>query len=149
MFRQATERDLPPERIATITEMVLGYNGQDAELRRLQAIAWTKRPLKAEEMLTILNTEREPKPSIEKPRCVLCGGNKGRLNDENQHGLCRALNERGLETPSLGDDCPVCRGEGRLCVMTAGYALYNPNQRAIDAAFPKCPACNATGKEAK
>lgn len=146
MFRQATEQDLSQERIATINEMLTTYDGTDVQLRHLQAITVAKRrQLKAEEYLSILNTERELKPSESKPACILCSGTRGRLNEDGAHSLCAAFKAKGLETPNLGDDCIPCRGEGNLCMMTPGYALYNPNQKAMNAVFPKCPECDGTG----
>ena len=83
------------------------------------------------------------------PKCRLCSGSAGALDETGAHGLCTARAARGLATPSLGDRCPRCNGTkrtgrgGAMLSFDMGPARI---ARSIDAQFPPCRTCDGTGR---
>lgn len=82
-------------------------------------------------------------------KCKLCGGNAGRLNGEGEHNFCRARKNSGMDTPSLGDKCEECRGQGRVPKSKNGPMMFFDSPynitKAIEAWAPKCEKCGGTG----
>jgi len=77
-------------------------------------------------------------------RCKLCGAVSVRgLNENGEHWLCHFRSKRGASTPSLGDDCPDCAGNGRLPISSVGPC--NPNQEDMDVWAPPCGRCSGRG----
>ena len=81
--------------------------------------------------------------------CSICGGFARRLPDHGAHNLCAARVERGLPTPSLGNCCPDCDGQGST--GQGGVPLFldhlSPGEiaRSIAAQFPACVTCAGSG----
>lgn len=81
-------------------------------------------------------------------RCKHCNGNHmdQRLD---AHPLCTVRFRKGLPTPSLGDMCTSCNGEGRNVresawaeiSCTLGPAAF----RMLDVATTTCAVCKGTG----
>lgn len=82
-------------------------------------------------------------------RCELCGGNAGRLNDKGEHNFCRARKNVGMDTPSLGDKCPECKGAGRIPKSKIGPSIFFEAPcnitKALEAWAPECEECKGTG----
>jgi hypothetical protein len=86
-------------------------------------------------------------PTTQLPKCVHCGGTASMRQHVaaglKAHNLCVARAKRGAATPSLGDECPTCRGAG--CIPKSKYGPINPNQAAMDAWAPPCGTCAGKG----
>lgn len=74
--------------------------------------------------------------------CLLCGGTSGELID-NRHAVCSALDDLGVDTPSLGDRCPDCSGAG--CKPRSAVGPIDASQATIEAWARPCEACKGSG----
>lgn len=84
--------------------------------------------------------------------CIHCGGTAGSATVPDperagaylqMHALCWARHRAGRPTPSLGNQCPCCKGSG--CHPRSPCGPINPNQDAVERWAPACVTCKGSG----